>query len=152
MARHRLERTQLVPREVSEVFAFFAAAENLERLTPPALAFHIHTPPPIVMRPGALIDYTIRLRGLPLRWRTQIEDWAPERRFVDVQLRGPYRFWRHEHLFTAVGSGTEIRDVVDYELPLGPLGEPAHRAFVRAELDRIFDYRAGAVRELFQVA
>ena len=104
------------------------------------------------MKAGTLIDYRIRLRGVPMRWRTLIEEWGPGTRFVDRQLTGPYRYWRHEHVFSAVASGTEIRDAVDYELPLGPLGNVLHRAFVRSELQHIFDFRADTVRELFQVA
>lgn len=138
-----------MPCPLDEVFAFFSAAENLERLTPAALRFEILTPLPIVMQRGTLIDYGIRLRGVPMRWQTLIEEWEPGRRFVDLQLRGPYRSWRHEHLFTAVEAGTEVRDTVDYELPLGGLGDMAHWAFVRRELQTIFDFRARTVSELF---
>jgi ligand-binding SRPBCC domain-containing protein len=96
-----------------------------------------------------LIDYTIRLSRVPLRWRTLIEIWEPGKRFVDVQLRGPYRLWRHEHVFSAVPGGTEVRDHVEYELPFGALGTAAHAVWVRRQLERIFDYRARAVEQLF---
>jgi ligand-binding SRPBCC domain-containing protein len=142
---HILERTQLVPRPRGEVFAFFADAHNLEALTPPRLRFRILTPAPIDMRPGALIDYRLSLFGVPFRWRTLIEAFEPEVRFVDVQLAGPYRRWRHEHTFEEAPGGTLVRDRVEYALPLGPLGELARRVLVRRQLDAIFDHRREAI-------
>lgn len=145
---HRLEREQLLPRPVEEVFRFYSLAGNLERITPPWLRFSIVTPQPIAMRPGTLIDYRLRLRGIPLRWRTRIEEWEENVRFVDRQLRGPYRLWHHTHEFEAVGDGTLVRDRVDYALPLGPLGELAHGLIVKHDLRRIFDYRQATAARL----
>jgi ligand-binding SRPBCC domain-containing protein len=139
--RYVLTCEQVVPRPRSEVFAFFADAANLERLTPPALKFSILTPLPIAMRPGAIIDYRLSLFGVPFKWRTVIEVFEPESRFVDVQASGPYALWRHLHEFTEVPGGTLIRDHVDYELPFGPLGEAVHALFVRRQLEAIFAYR-----------
>ena len=145
-----LQRTQVLPARPDEVFAFFADARNLEAITPSFLRFRVVTPGPITMREGALIDYRLRLHGIPIRWRTRIEVWEPPLRFVDAQLRGPYRSWRHEHTFSAApGGGTLMRDRVDYELPLGPLGAIAHALFVRRDLARIFDHRASAVASYF---
>ncbi len=132
-----------------DVFAFFADALNLERITPGFLRFHITTPRPIDMRPGAVIDYRLRLYGLPLNWRTRIEAFEPERSFTDIQILGPYRRWRHQHDFVDVAGGTEVRDVVDYEMPLGPIGGWAQRFFVARSLDRIFAFRRQAVAEIF---
>ncbi len=147
--RHRLERRCVIPAPTSRVFEFFSAAENLEFLTPPFLGFRILTPLPIEMKQGQLIEYRISLGGLPLRWLTEITEWSPNERFVDSQLRGPYRYWHHRHEFREVPSGTEMRDVVDYELPLGPLGSLAHLLLVRRLLERIFDYRTQAVQTAF---
>ena len=145
-----LERTQRIPRPRAEVFRFFEDASNLERITPPFLRFAILTEQPIVMREGALIDYSIALFALPLRWRTRIESYEAPERFVDCQIRGPYRSWRHSHeLFPNGPDATIMVDRVEYEMPLGPLGSFAKVIFVKRTLDRIFDYRRDAIARLF---
>jgi ligand-binding SRPBCC domain-containing protein len=147
---HRLEREQYVDRPLADVFHFFAEAHNLERITPPWLSFTVLTPDPIEMRVGALIDYRLRVHGVPLRWTSRIEDWEPGRSFVDRQLGGPYGLWHHRHTFTEAGEGTIVRDVVDYALPFGVLGDLAHPLFVRRDLERIFTYRHEAVPRLLR--
>jgi len=147
--RFKLEQIQIIPKPRSEVFAFFADARNLERLTPDFLGFQILIPGPIEMKTGAIIDYSLRLYGVSLNWRTRIEAFEPESRFVDTQLKGPYRHWYHLHEFEEVEQGTRMRDVVDYELPFGPLGTVARALFVRRSLERIFGYRRRAVTEIF---
>ncbi|MBP1620165.1 MAG: Polyketide cyclase / dehydrase and lipid transport [Acidobacteria bacterium] len=144
-----LEREQWFPRPLEEVFAFFADAGNLEAITPPWLGFEVLTPRPIAMRPGTLIDYRLRLRGVPLRWRTEISVWQPPHRFVDEQRRGPYREWVHEHTFTAVDGGTLVRDRVRYRVPGGWL---VHELFVRRDVERIFDYRRERLASLLGAA
>ena len=133
------------------MFPFFADALNLERITPPWLGFRVVTPGPIAMGPGTLIEYRLRLHRLPVHWLTRIEVWEPPVRFVDAQVRGPYRAWRHEHRFSPApdGRGTLMRDRVDYALPLGPLGDLAHALFVARDLRRIFDHRAASVAGYF---
>jgi ligand-binding SRPBCC domain-containing protein len=143
---HVLRREQRLPAPPEEVFPFFADAHNLEAITPPWLGFHVITPRPIDMRPGALIEYRLRLHGLPLAWLTRIEEWIPGERFVDAQLAGPYALWHHTHEFAAVDgdTGTLMRDTVRWALPWFPLGEVAV-PLVRRDLERIFDFRAAEV-------
>jgi ligand-binding SRPBCC domain-containing protein len=136
-----LTREQILPGEPDDVFGFFSDAFNLEVITPPWLRFRVVTPQPVPMGPGTTIEYRLRLHRIPLRWLTRIEIWEPGARFVDVQVRGPYRAWQHTHSFEPHARGTLVRDTVRYELPLGPLGRLAHGAFVRRDLERIFDFR-----------
>ena len=130
-----------------EVFAFFAEAQNLERITPPELRFRIISSTPIAIAAGTLIDYRLSLFGLSFTWRSRISHWDPPRSFVDEQLKGPYSFWHHTHTFTESSEGTVIGDRVLYRLPLWPLsaiGLP----LVKLQLKRIFTYRQQAIRKL----
>ena len=143
---HTLERTQRLDVPLEQAFAFFADAANLAIVTPPWLRFNVLTPPPIVMRRGTLIDYRLRVRRVPIRWRTEIVAWEPPHRFVDVQLRGPYARWEHTHTFEADGADAVVMtDRVVYALPLGPLGALAQRLFVRRDLEQLFDYRGEVI-------
>ena len=137
----------LIPLPREEVFEFFAAAENLERITPPALRFRITTALPIRMGRGTLIDYTLRLHGIPFRWRTEITEWTPPVSFTDTQLRGPYHTWIHQHSFHEAGDGTVMRDEVRYRLPMGPLGGIV-LPLVRRRIEAIFRYRQETIGEL----
>jgi len=148
MAEHILTRELTLDLPRREAFEFFANAANLERITPPELNFHIITPQPIVIEQGTLIDYKLSMRGLPMKWRTEISVWSPPFEFVDQQLSGPYRQWIHRHTFTEAGpSKTFMLDEVRYRLPFEPFGDLAH-FFVRRELDYIFDYRQKTVVEI----
>ncbi|MEO5860311.1 MAG: SRPBCC family protein [Pyrinomonadaceae bacterium] len=148
MAEHILTRRLELDLPRDEVFAFFADAVNLERITPPELNFHIITPHPIEIERGCLIDYQLKLHGIPMKWRTEISVWDPPFEFVDQQLRGPYAQWIHRHTFTQLEPNrTLIEDEVRYRLPLEPLGDIAH-FFVRRQLDYIFDHRQKVVAEL----
>jgi ligand-binding SRPBCC domain-containing protein len=144
-----LERSLLIPRPREEVFAFFADALNLERITPPFLRFHILTPPPIAMHTGTLIDYELRLYGVKFKWKTRIEGFQPPHFFVDAQLKGPYRQWVHRHTFEEVQGGTLMRDRVEYALSLGPLGALAHALMVRRSVEKIFAFRNQTIAGIF---
>lgn len=132
---------------LERVFNFFADAGNLERITPPWLKFELVTDHPVQMAPGALIDYRIRVHGFPIRWRTKIERWEPPHLFVDVQLRGPYRFWEHTHTFLERDGGTLCRDHVRYR-PIG--GVIVDWLFVRRDIREIFDFRRKKLLEIFE--
>lgn len=157
MPDHILESRLWLPRPRPEVFAFFAAPENLAVITPRWLGFTLLTPLPLQLEAGTVIDYRIRWLGLPLRWRSMIREYDPPYRFVDVQLWGPYTRWEHRHLFlegTRDGEGegplgTWVEDRVVYQLPLGPLGRMAHRLLVRRQIEAIFAYRRERLLERF---
>lgn len=149
MPEYQLRRQQFIPQPIDQVFGFFADAANLDFLTPPWLHFQIKSPLPMTMKTGALIDYSIRWRLIPVAWRTEILDWSPPYRFVDQQIIGPYRLWHHQHTFEVNGDGTLMTDVVRYALPFGPLGTLAHSLVVRRDLNAIFDYRFNRVAERF---
>ena len=146
MRVHEFRCELWLPSSPEKIFPFFADALNLETITPPWLNFKVLTPAPIAMREGTLIDYRLRIRGLPVRWRTRIGPWEPPHRFVDEQLRGPYRQWIHEHTFEPHDGGTLCRDVVRYAVPLDFF---IQKLFVRGEVEKIFAYRAAALRKHF---
>jgi len=139
---YRLTTSLWLPRPRAEVFDFFSRAENLERITPGFLRFRILTPPPIVMALGTQIDYRLRLKGLPLRWRTQITAWDPPHTFTDTQRRGPYRQWVHRHSFADESGGTRCDDEVRYRVGGGAL---IHRLFVDRDVRAIFEFRQRAM-------
>lgn len=139
---YRLRAIQVIPRPRDEAFAFFGSAHNLEQITPSFLRFEILTPAPIEMRAGTIIDYRIRLYGLPIRWRTEITAWEPNERFVDEQRRGPYHEWVHEHRFRDCDEGTVVEDDVYYR-PRG--GRLVNRLFVQRDVLKIFRYRRDAL-------
>ena len=140
-----LQRSQELDHAPSDVFSFFADARRLEEITPPLLHFAVITPEPIEMGVGTFIQYRLRLRGVPMRWDTLIQAWEPPHRFVDVQVRGPYRLWHHTHEVAPLPDGRSLMtDTLRYALPFDAL---AHR-FVARDLRAIFDYRAARVPAL----
>ena len=149
MKVYELRRETVIPRPLTEIFDWFSDARNLEILTPAFLHFKILTPTPIEMKAGAKIEYSIRVHGIPVRWKTTIESWDSPKSFVDTQTSGPYALWHHTHRFREHDSGTWMEDVVKYALPCGVLGQLAHWLMVRRDVTAIFDYRAARIGELF---
>lgn len=148
MAEHIFATSQEIDLPRDEVFEFFSNAENLEKITPPDLGFHILTDLPIVIRQGTLIDYDLKLHGFPIKWRTEITEWDPPNEFVDTQLRGPYKQWIHRHRFTELSpTRTLMEDEVRYRLPLEPLGDIAN-FIIEGQIKGIFEYRQKVVADL----
>ena len=146
MTTHIFETELWLPVTREKLFPFFADAHNLEMITPPWLHFRILTPGAIAMRAGTLIDYQIRIHGLPVCWRTEITEWNPPAGFQDMQRNGPYRLWRHTHTFEEQAGGTLCRDHVAYAVPGGAL---VNRLFVRKDVEQIFAYRAETLKKRF---
>ena len=142
----QLKASQFLPYPQNQVFEFFADAFKLQSLTPTWLHFSVVTPPPIRIAAGTLIDYRLKIHGVPLRWQSRISVWEPPWRFVDEQTRGPYRRWHHQHEFEPADGGTVCRDTVDYEVYGGSL---INSLFVRPDLFKIFAFRQSRLRELF---
>lgn len=143
-------RTELwLPRERDEIFKFFADPRNLDRLTPSWLQFRILSPADITMSKGTLLDYRLRIRGVPIRWQSEISSWEPPDRFVDRQTKGPYSLWLHEHTFAAHDGGTLVGDNVEYAVPGGTI---VQKLLVAPDIARIFRYRHKVLQELFNPA
>jgi ligand-binding SRPBCC domain-containing protein len=146
MKTHKLKTEIWLPQKKTTVFSLFADPQNLEELTPGWLHFEILTPLPLPMKPGVRIDYRLRLYGIPLRWQSEISVWEPPHRFVDRQIRGPYRLWIHEHTFAEHRGGTLVGDTVEYAAPGGIL---AQKLFLARDLKRIFAFRHERLRQRF---
>jgi ligand-binding SRPBCC domain-containing protein len=143
-------RTEIwLPRERDEIFQFFADPRNLDRLTPSWLQFRILSPRDIAMNKGTLLDYRLRIRGVPIRWQSEISSWEPPDRFVDRQIKGPYSLWLHEHTLTAHNGGTLVGDDIEYAVPGGTI---VQKLLVAPDIARIFNYRHRVLQELFNPA
>ena len=152
-----LHREQTLRAPIERVFAFFSDAGNLEAITPPFVRFHILTPRPIELGAGTLIDYSLKLRGIGFKWKSEITAWEPPMagrsgRFVDEQRKGPYRYWIHEHQFERVPGQPGQTAVIDHVRYVVPGGALVHALFVREQLGQIFAYRAEATRRLIEGA
>jgi len=150
MKIYTFKSQQTVKRGIKELFSFFESPENLSKLTPQKLGFSMLTPSTVIMREGLVIDYTIKIFGVPLRWTTYISEYAPPHRFADLQLRGPYSYWHHTHRFFETEDGTLIDDEIRYVLPFGFLGDLAYKFFVKKQLEEIFRFRHEAIASLFK--
>jgi ligand-binding SRPBCC domain-containing protein len=144
-----LRRSQFVPAPLGEVFRFFEDPRNLEQITPPFLRFRVVSTSDEEVRLDTRIEYRLRWQIFPMRWNSRISEYEKNVMFADEMLRGPYRRWYHRHYFEEVEGGVEILDVVEYQLPLGPLGRVAHAVVVRRQLEEIFDYRHQMIQKLF---
>lgn len=149
MKIYQLQKEQLVERPLAEVFSFFERPENLASITPPSLGFRIVTPLPIVMKEGAVFEYSVRVMGIRMRWKSLISEYNPPFRFIDEQVTGPYTFWHHIHTFTEVDGGTLIGDEVCYAMPFGIIGRLVQRLAVSRQLEDIFSHRSQVMCTMF---
>ncbi len=150
VSHFELQSEDWLPRPIGEVFPFFGDAYNLERITPGFLRFKVLRTSDSEIRRGTLIDYRLRLHGIPFTWRTIIDEWVPGVRFVDRQLKGPFKLWHHTHEFESRDGGTVMRDHVRYDVPLGALGRLVAGSFVRRDVEEIFRYRQAQTRMIFK--
>jgi uncharacterized protein len=146
---YELTDTFDVPADVDRCWRFFGTAENLPLITPPWLRFTIAMPTPLrVIGQDAVLDYSIRWLGAAVKWRTKIIDWSPPRQFVDLQIRGPYALWHHQHRFEPIeGGGVRCFDRVIYQLPVPLVRRVVHAAIVRRQLLAIFRFRRTVIGE-----
>lgn len=142
---------QYFPRKRDQVFAFFSEAQNLEAITPPLLQFQVENKSTSQIQQGTLIDYRLQIHGVPVKWRTLIDEWKPTEKFVDIQLKGPYKSWHHTHLFEDLGEGTLMTDIVRYQIPLGFFGKAVTGSFVRGDVEKIFAFRRTQVPQMLQM-
>ena len=148
MKLYELNKTQLINDSIDNVFDFFSKPENLKTITPEKLSFKILTPTPIVMDKGTVIDYTIRLFGIQIHWRTLITKYNPPYEFVDEQIKGPYNFWHHTHKFKKVDGGVEILDRVIYSIPMGIIGSVLYFIWIKRDLEKIFLHRKEVIENI----
>lgn len=149
MKSFHLHRVLHIARPLQDIFPFFADPENLKSITPPYLKFRVLSSSTTMIEEGTEIDYALRLHGIPIRWRSRIIDWNPPYNFTDIQIRGPYSKWHHEHHFEEMGGITTATDRVEYAMAGGPL---VNKFFVRPDLEKIFDYRSAELTRRFNRA
>lgn len=149
MKKRVLETETVVPQPRIEVFNFFLDPNNLSKITPPDLKFSIKEASPLPIEEGTVILYKLKLMGFSLAWVSKIIDFNPPAEFKDIQLKGPYSYWKHTHTFQAEGSGTRIKDRVEYSVPGGPFEPLIHSLLVKKQLKKIFHYRTRKIKEIF---
>ncbi|QBJ88359.1 hypothetical protein DDI74_19955 [Chryseobacterium gleum] len=149
--KHTLFREQQLNCDIETAWKFFSSANNLSEITPKDMGFIVLTKmEDDEIYEGMLIDYYVSpLFGIRMKWQTEITHIDFQKSFIDFQKKGPYKLWNHHHEFIPNEEGVLMRDTIDYELPMGFLGEIAHRLFVRKKLEYIFDYRFRVLSKLF---
>lgn len=144
------EAAKWIPFRKDQVFPFFCEAKNLEVITPPWLNFRIQKLSTKDIEEGTLIDYKLKIKGVPVKWRTRISSWQPMESFVDEQLIGPYKLWHHTHRFITIDHGTLMTDRVVYQMPFGVLGDFVRMVVVHKDVKTIFGYRSKVMEGLFR--
>lgn len=140
---------QIIDKPIKEVFSFFENPENLEKITPTNIGFKIKTPKPLVMKEGAIFEYTIRLGIIRFPWKTLITIYDPPFKFQDVQKFGPYKKWEHTHEFIDLGNKTKVIDIVEYDLHFIFLKLLINKFYVRKNIENIFRFRTTKLTNIF---
>ena len=151
MATYVLERTQIINATLDQTWDFFSSPENLNKLTPANMGFDILTPKPLPkMFEGQIIEYKVRpVLNISIYWKTEITEVKPKHFFIDNQIKGPYKLWKHKHTFEELDNKVKMTDHVTYTLPMGLIGSFAHILYVKQTLADIFDYRYTVVNQIF---
>lgn len=147
-----LEQTQLIKEKIETVFEFFSDPRNLNAITPPWLHFETISLLPLSVKPNTIIEHRLKLRKIPVQWKTQIAEWSPPHNFTDIQASGPFAHWEHRHIFEDSGSLTKMSDIVRYQVPGGPFAKIVDALYVRPELIKIFKYRSQVMATIFETA
>jgi uncharacterized protein len=145
----KIKKYQWIDEKTPEVFSFFSNIKNLEKITPKYLNFKVEGMNTNKIQSGSLIDYSLKLHGIPLRWKTRINEFEEHKMFIDEQLNGPYSKWIHTHHFFSIGTGTLIKDVIIYKIPLGFIGSLFAGSFIKNDLRNIFNYRQKVIGQFF---
>jgi len=152
MKIYKKEYDQFVPETMDKVWDFFSNPENLNEITPKSMSFEIISGVAKPMYPGMIIRYKIApFLGIKMNWVTEISQVMQNKLFVDEQRFGPYKLWHHQHHFKEVKGGVEMKDLLHYAIPLGPIGRIANAVYVENQIDHIFEYRKVKIDELFKV-
>lgn len=145
-----LYKDQFVPLKPEEIFQFFSRAENLEILTPSWLNFKIISKSSDEIKKGTVIDYKLKIRGLPIGWKTLISDWKKNEYFIDEQTKGPYSKWHHVHTFEPVPGGCLLRDQVSYRIPVAILSNVILGRLISNDVNKIFNFRQEKIENLLK--
>ncbi len=145
---YNYNQTQKLNMKLEELFEFFQKPENLERVSPSWVNFNIKSKLPLVMKEGAEFEYTIKLLGIPMNWKTRIIEYSPPEIFIDEQVKGPYKKWIHTHKFKQANGFVLMEDNVDYDLYGGVLKGIIHQLFVKKSVEKIFEYRREAIEKV----
>jgi ligand-binding SRPBCC domain-containing protein len=148
---YQFQRTQRIPATAAQVWDFISSPRNLAEITPGDMGFELTSAQlPEKMHAGLLISYNVRpILGIKIKWVTKIAEVGEPDYFIDEQLKGPYRLWRHEHRMRAIDGGIEMTDKVSYQPPLGIIGRLANELFLQKKLDAIFNYRFRQIEARF---
>ena len=152
MGVYTLKASQKIPASKEEVWDFISSPKNLKEITPDYMGFEIQTELPEKMYPGMMIQYKVSpILGIKMTWVTEITHVEHEKFFVDEQRVGPYSMWHHQHHIQEIPGGILMEDIIDYQPPMGLLGDIANSLFIARQLDEIFTYRKKAVEKRFGV-